>query len=367
MAKGGLSGNVGEWSEPYVVLRLAADGILFQSDEQMRPSDSHFARVVKIEREDLSVELDGSGSATFLFTDKLGQAHTLFIPEGGAEEKARRLLHSIQSVSTKSGSFVLPEMESELSFLGFSQLKNPVPADQRFVKRDISLYLEDPNTGIVPRLGFSVKSELGSAPTLLNASDATNVVFRLYGMTDAAMNEVNAINTTHKIIDRCERIKSLCTEIRFDHYARSVFMSNLRLIDGDLPDMLAEAMRLHYFEGCATFEDAVETMQKSSRYADCDPVFCAVKMKRFLRACALGMVPSEAWHDNDDATGGYVIVLPDGSLIGFYIYNRALFDQYLLQSTRFERGSMSRHGYMSVFKKDGKYFVKLNLQIRFTR
>jgi len=360
-------GNKGEWSEPYVVLKLAADGILFQANEQMEPSQTHFARVVKIEREDLSVEVEESGAATFKFKDTLGQEHSLFIPEGGTEEKASRLLKCICGVAKRDGSFPIPEIDDELAFLGFSQLKNPVPANQRFVKRDISLYLEDPNTGIVPRLGFSVKSELGSAPTLLNASDATNIVFRLYGMTDSEMKAINNIDTGHKIIERCARIKSACSEIRFDHYSRRVFMNNLRLIDGDLPDMVAEALRRHYFDNVGTLSEVVAEMQKSSRYADCDSVYCAVKIKRFLRACALGMVPSEPWRDTDDATGGYVIVLPDGRIIGFYIYNRALFDQYLLQSTKFERGSMSRHGYMSVYKKEDRYYVKLNLQIRFTR
>ena len=362
-----FSGNKGEWSEPYVVLKLAAEGRLRQADENLKPSESKFAKILKIQREDIEVELDDTGAATFSFKDEQGLVHHCYVPEGGCEAKANRLLKSMLTLQRKEGTFEVPDIEKELKYLGFTQLKNPVPKGQRFIKRDLSLKISDPNTGVEPMLGFSVKSELGSAPTLLNASKQTNIIYRLYGIDDHVMEEVNAIDTRTKIQDKCARLAAVSSDIRFESFQSETFMKNLQLIDGDLPQMLAEATLAHYVRNIARVDDVVTYLSQTPRYADCDPIFCAVKIKRFLRACALGMVPSEPWKDYDEASGGYVIVLPDGELIAFYIYNRSLFDKYLLESTKFERGDTGRHDYMTVYKESGKYYVKFNLQIRFTR
>ena len=365
MAK--FSGNKGEWSEPYVVLKLASDGILHQADADLLPSPDKFAKVVKIVREDMEVDVGEDGSATFRYTDKLGQSRNYFVPEGGSSERAQRLLHSLLALRRAEGSFEIPEIDDELKYLGFSQLKNPVPKGQRFVKRDLSLVIQDPNTGTAPTLGFSVKSELGSAPTLLNASKQTNIIFRIYGIDDADMTRINSISSRTKIQDKCADLKTSSSDIKFEAYQSDTFMKNLQLIDGDLPQMLAEATLAHYMENLTTIEDVAKHLSQTPRYADENPIFCPVKLKRFLRACALGMVPSESWQDHDEASGGYVIVLPSGDLIAFYVYNRALFDKYLFESTKFERGDTKRHEYMTIYKEDGKYFVKLNVQIRFTR
>lgn len=68
---------------------------------------------------------------------------------------------------------------------------------------------------------------------------------------------------------------------------------------------------------------------------------------------------SEFWH-------GYVIVKEDGDVLAYHIYNRGAFETYLLNNTKLERGSTSRHGFASIYKDNGKYYINLNLQIRFT-
>ena len=362
-----FSGNKGEWSEPYVVLKLASEGLLRQADATMQPSAEKFARILKIVREDLEVEIEDDGSAIFRFVDEAGKHHNLYVPFGGASNKAKKLLNSILNIKQVKGSFELPEVAEELQYLGFSQLKNPIPKGQRFIKRDLSLMIQDPNTGVAPTLGFSVKSELGSAPTLLNASKQTNIIYRIYGINDSIMDKLNKIATPNKIHDRCAYLASQASDIKFHAYQSNTFMRNLQIIDGDLPQMLADATLCHYTKNILRLSDVVKHLSKSARYVDCDPVFCSVKIKRFLRACALGMVPSEPWRDYDDATGGYVIVLPNGELIAFYIYNRALFYNYLYESTKFEHGDIGRHDYMSVYKENDRYYVKFNVQIRFTR
>ena len=50
---------------------------------------------------------------------------------------------------------------------------------------------------------------MGSAPTLLNASGATNFVFEVEGISDEQMENINALsNPKSKIMDRMEQIFS---------------------------------------------------------------------------------------------------------------------------------------------------------------
>lgn len=367
MARNNFSGNKGEWSEPYVVFKLLTDGKLHQADAHMLPSSINYAKVIGVIREDTQAYLDSNGNATFTFFDASHNSQEHFLSHDALSARAQRLYNSIIHVAQRERTFSFSDISSDLQWLGFTQLKNPVPRGQQSIKRDISLKIFDPNTGITPKLGFSVKSELGNAPTLLNASGATNIIYKLLGFNDTKMNVINNISSRTSTIDKVHAILQNATKIVFEKYQSPIFFDNLMLIDCGLPQIVSDALYLHYFSDCSTTQamlDMIKTLPKYTNYRD---DFCTIKYKRFLRACALGMMPSTPWDDVDEASGGYVIVLPTGELIAFYIYNRSLFDQYLVDNTKFERGSTSKHQYMSVYKEGEDYFIKLNLQIRFTR
>jgi len=92
------------------------------------------------------------------------------------------------------------------------------------------------------------------------------------------------------------------------------------------------------------------------------------KVKKFLAEIATGMVPSTHWSGKRDATGGYFIVKETGEIVCYHLYNSDDFEDYLLKSTCMEKAATSRHGYGAAEKmSDGKYTIKLNLQIRFKR
>ena len=234
-------------------------------------------------------------------------------------------------------------------------------------------------------LGFSVKSQLGSAPTLLNASEPTNIIYRVKGLSKKQAEAINAIDGSRKIMDRCRAIKENATSIEYESYYSPIFADNLDIVDSALPKMLADLVKVHYFEeillprgakGVTGFraldriDKAVELLSQTKEYAaKSRRDYCSIKIKRFLRACALGLMPSKVWTAQDDASGGYIIVLEDGQLVALFVYNTTLFEQYLFTSTIFERASTSRHNYMTLIPDgdSGDYLLKLNLQIRFIR
>ena len=199
------------------------------------------------------------------------------------------------------------------------------------------------------------------------------------------MRVVNNITGSRKIMDRCRAIKQFASSIEYETYHSEIFKDNLEVVDSSLPEMLADLVKVHYFQQIlqprpakrsGTFREAdklssaVEMLSKTDPYASKKrPNFCEIKIKRFLRACALGLMPSEVWNGIDDASGGYIIVLPDGRLVALYVYNTNLFEQYLYETTIFERASTTRHNFMRLIQDGdtGDYLLKLNLQIRFNR
>ena len=48
---------------------------------------------------------------------------------------------------------------------------------------DISMQIEDIHTNFIRNVGFSIKSEVGNAPTLLIAGLTTNFIYKVTGIT----------------------------------------------------------------------------------------------------------------------------------------------------------------------------------------
>jgi len=322
-------------------------------------------------------ELGGNGVVTFKSDSKQN-----IVSVNDTAVKAAKIFGELISKKGTKGAFQIPWLETELKNLGFKVHKNPIPDSQKSVKRDITLRVQDPKSGGMPVLGFSVKSEIGAPPTLLNASEATNIVYRIKGLTEDDAREINTYDGGNKLIWKCAKIKARAKSIEFEKYNCEVLADNLDIVDAALPKIVADLLKVHYFETLT--EPHIRTkgvfrpydrLTRALAVLNAMPPYCClhrknyceIKVKRFLRACALGLMPSEVWNDIDDANGGYIIVLPDGRLIGFYVYNRKLFEDYLLNETIFERGSTSRHKYMMLVPDDatGDYLLKLNLSVRF--
>jgi hypothetical protein len=213
-----------------------------------------------------------------------------------------------------------------------------------------------------------IKSELGHASTLLNASKTTNFVYTVSGLTHEDIREINAIDTRTKIIDRIQAIKMKTADFSFAEVASETFETNLEVVDSKMPEILAHALSYYYNDEVATCAQAVKKLIDENPLKVKTPTsYYATKFKNFLTSVALGMVPSKPWYGNDEAEGGYILVMASGDVLAYYIYNRNNFQEYLLGNTRFERSSTSRHDFASLYEKGGKIYINLNMQIRFIK
>lgn len=159
-------------------------------------------------------------------------------------------------------------------------------------------------------------------------------------------------------------------KLSFKKVENQIFSNNLILIDSLLPKILSNIILDYYSTEYSYLSDLVElTANKNPQNFDVDNKykFYDYKIKRFLTDIALGMMPSKVWTGKYDATGGYLIVKQNGDVLYYHLYNRNEFENYLLNNTKLETASSTRHGFGEVYKENNSLFFKLNLQIRFIK
>lgn len=317
-----------------------------------------FFPIMKIIREEargVSYEYRSNRNSTsieiYLNDDRL-----LCLPVDVFDAEATRLLSDINA---GSGAFEVARTEAFIRSIYMTKLKAPTTD-----KSDINIQIHDVNTGYQNVVGFSIKSELGSAPTLLNAGRTTNFIYNVTGLDSKYIDKINSINTSTKIIDRMKAIKNNGGQFLFEKMENETFRNNLIMIDSQMPSIIAE-MLIGYYSGvssnCSELADYVSHINP----LQCSTDFYRHKIKDLLCAIALGMKPATAWDGTDEASGGYIVVKTNGDVLAYHIYNRDAFRKYLLKNTKLERGSTSRHGFGVLYRKSEIIKIKMNLQIRF--
>ena len=356
-----ISGNRGEWSEFYTFCRLLRSGKLEVADRNLEPTGEADLPIIRIIRGYNSQELSyvvGEDSDTVEYYS--GEQLIDNIQKTEFDRAADKIYEKSQDYERK-GSFTIPELTSFMERVGCEK-----PKADPLHKEDIRIQIHDIKTGQKPVQGFSIKSYIGNDPTLLNAGETTNFRFLIENGNDKLMEEVNAIDTREKIKCRMARIVNDHRLIYDSMHSRN-FERNLQAVDSRMPEIVAELLLVHYTEGIVRVSDAVSVLEENDPLGMNNPGFYQYKVKTLLRSIALGMVPSEPWYGKEDANGGYIVVKENGKIVCFFLYNRNEFEQYLFDCTRFERASTTRHKYMTVEKEGDRYYIDLNLQIRFMK
>jgi hypothetical protein len=89
-------------------------------------------------------------------------------------------------------------------------------------------------------------------------------------------------------------------------------------------------------------------------------------MSDFASAVTFGMRAGEIWNGRNEVNGGIIIVTKAGEVYLLdLIYFKNIVDKYLIDNIKLESPSSSRYKMFEIYKEDNKYYLKLNLQIRF--
>lgn len=355
-----ITGNKGEWSELYAFIKLLSIGKLYAADENLQRLENIFFPIKKILRSEIKGDL--TEYVIHSSDDSVSiHLHSEDIRQLSQSALDRMATYLYQGILHSSGrSFEIEGSEEIMDALVCSKISAP-SSD----KTDITMQIHDIYTGYSPICGFSIKSELGSAPSLLNASGATNFVFEVRNISDAQMNLINDIDTEEKIIERMNCIASWGS-LSYKKIANKTFAGNLMLIDTYMEHIIAEILLDYYTNNISSCQELISRLEVRNPLEYPRSGIYEYKFKKFLCTIALGMMPSKVWNGHDEANGGYIIVKKDGDVVAYHIKNRDSFESYLFNNTRLDRGSSSKHNFASIYKaNDGKKYINLNLLVRF--
>ncbi len=235
-------------------------------------------------------------------------------------------------------------------------------------KADIRIVIHNLHTGSKPELGYSIKSKLGSASTLINSNkDGTNFIFRIKGINEAQMKETNKLDRFKKKFDYLSQIGA---SWEFVNVASKILHNNLVMLDLGIDTIIGSCIEKYYSGKGKTIEEITSLVEIENPLgldiSSNQPMY-AYKVKQFLLAFALGMTATTPWQGKFNANGGYIIVKEDGDIVCYHFFDRNDLEDYLFYNTVLDTPSTTRHEFSDIYNENGEYFLKLNLQVRFIR
>lgn len=354
--------NKGEWSEFYVFLKILSERRLIPADSDLNPVLENALPVLKIYREETSgkistYDISSQPSKILIYLSEKDEPG--IIDSGLISSKLATIFSKINT-----GILVDPDRDELMKTLKCSVFR-AMPGGS---KEDIKMVIHDPVTAQSRDMSYSIKSQVGSPSTLLNASNATNFIYEV-SYPDINLEELNLLKGAGKIVGT---VNSKNGSLKFVGVNNDTFNQNMELIDYLFPEIMAYLLQIYYSSSrLSKISEIVESLDNqfvlpiSGRTVKKSEII--FKLKTFLVAIALGMTPSKEWNGNLSANGGYLIVKTDGSVLCYHIFNLDSFKEYLFNTTKFEKGSETRHKYGKIYNINDRHFINLNLQIRFLK
>jgi hypothetical protein len=356
MTESTQSGNVGEWSELYTLAFLLVNGGAYAADKKQNRIQETFYKV-------LEIYLAGKTPKDELKYEIQGTKIQVHLPNGTTKEIARSdisvgLDNFFNDLSSEGNSRTFPLTSGSLLMDLLS--KTFISASSSQTTSDLELTYEDNKTLLPsPRIGFSIKSQLGSASTLLNASGSTNFVFKVIPPTqELAELKRGAVKAN------VSKMMQEGYEFQFVGIDSENFQSNLELIDSGMPNYLSQLLLTFYGSKSSNVADVSQSAFPPSDPKSAQRIF---KVKQFLGAVAMGLRPNGFWDGDITKFKGLIVVKVDGDVVFYYLYNLTDFQEFLFESVKFEVASTTRHKFGEIYSVAGEQFMKLNLQIRFIK
>lgn len=349
--------NRGEWSEFYVILSLLSNPNMNVVDSDLNTITNDLYNVKKITVEEQNNIIDYVISNDF--DVDVYFSNTLFnkINSEDISNKKKEFFDKIKNAEAGGGAFEIPTIQPLLN----KMTPNGLLKSKSSSKEDLLATVLDNRLGSECDLKYSIKSCLGSPATLLNASNKTNFVYKVYGLDKNCIDKINSIETRTKLVDRIKSIKENGGKIEFDKVECDSFDYNLKMIDSNMPQYIGDVLLNSY-----TYDNKnlKELFLNNSNFSD--DTFALKKLGDFLAGISFGFFPSIKWNGINDVNGGLIIVKKDGNVVVLdLIYFRNKVIEYLINETKLDSPSSSRYHMLELYEENGTIYFKLNLQIRY--
>jgi len=234
---------------------------------------------------------------------------------------------------------------------------------------------------------LSKKSYLGKNSTLLKTGPGTNLIYEI--ILPEGVN-IDCDDFNRKTFSEKGRIK-LRLETLVNNYGARIefrkaqsyrFFLYLRVMDGEMTQLLGNLLLIKYIKGYDDLKRCTEELASKDPFDYDIATYGNVyehKVKRFLQSCAQGLTIEKLCLDIYDATEDPIIVEYDGDIVCYSIYQLDKLRNFLFNNTKFVTASTGedkehpghprpdskqKFFYGWLYKEDGHYYIKINLQIK---
>ena len=338
--------NRGEWTEAYVFMRLLGDGRIYGADANLQKNLDVFIdieSVLRFEATGLLKFVRTMDGASVRAYENDVQFVVVTTPE--ISDKAAFLYNSIKAVTAGDRKLSVPTIQAYLEGLRFSSPKAPpIPntyKDRYGEKSDIILTSRDSSDRAQNTEGFSIKSYLGSNPTLFNAAEGSRLFYKVVGCTEAKMHEINSKGEFLHIVKAIKDDSDLSLEF-LPEKSNENFSINLEKVDSRMLDVIDATLRIQCGlldnASSSSIADLVEKLSTLNPLRNRDPKhFYSAKFKDFLFASFAGLTASRRWDARRKVTGGYIEVDGNGDMLYYRAMSDDVFSSYLFNNTKIDR------------------------------
>ena len=351
--------NKGEWAELYVFFKIALDKIIYAANKDLELKRDEYYEFIKLFRQSRTeglLEYDLTEEDTIRVVSASSQP-IVVIEKSELREKTRRIFERIKSANS---TFAVEDAVDLMDTYHLTSVKSPSSS-----KADIEALVRTAGSPTLHKTGFSIKSYIGGAPTLVNSSLHTNFIYEIVDFR-GNIDEINAIDTRSKVRDRISSIRENGGTLKFQNMQSETYKGNLRMQDSSYPSVMARMLQ-YFYEGNGYELEVLGAMVAADSDIDATDEEVRYKTKNFLRSSALGMVPATIWDTRLTTQGGYIVLFGSGDLACYSLYYDDDFRDYLYSNTRFDTPSTTKYDYGYIYEENDKLFIKLNLQIRFKK
>ena len=349
-----------EWSELYTFFRLLADGKVSLGTPKGKADEEKCWPIAMIQRE----EHDGP-RRYFIEKENIrieGEALNIILPREDFAAVADLILDAVKS--SAENDVTSPEGVEE--FMNAASILDLEAQTED--RTDFSIAFWHPEA---PLTGFNVRSRLSAMNPLLDGGRTANLKLEQSGIKFATptVNKINALpESADEVVERMMLIERLGGVLKYADVADRVFRCNLLMIDLHFPRLLSEMVRMMHLDGVTRISELTEQMKsinplKIKEELITKHCFYEYKMKQFLMALALGMRPAKIFNGTDSAVEGLLLVDGSGRVLCYHKSEKKMFEDFLYQNTRFEKGALEKDKYGFLERENGTYYFKLNVKI----
>lgn len=201
--------------------------------------------------------------------------------------------------------------------------------------------------------GFSIKSRTGSPPSILNASQATNLIFDLNGKNLEKYKTLeepkNLVSTM--VLDNVKISYLKCNNPTFEN--------NLKMVDSNMDKILSEILILYYSKNESKLSKIIDDNFKGSQKNQYE-----ARVKDFLFYVVSGMYPKKSWNGKTEIVG-CVVLEKNRNLLALHTIDLNNFKEYIYKNVKLDTASTTRHKFGKIYSESGTSKLSLNLLIRF--